>query len=388
MKKSIITLFLCCFSAISFAQLKVDSLGRTFMPKGITVGSLVPEDHVGLSVQYNKSETTPYFGIKSTLTKGGYMPTNHICAIYGIAKHQTSTGNMSCGKRSIGVLGAGMHALSLSGDFCAGIAGVGSIYNGIGVYGTTDPTGNPFTFLPTSSLGGAYAGYFQGNVKITGALTTNMVTQTSDARLKENIFSISKEIGKDILALNPVSFKYAKDSLYYWYQDSAEAVTHTHYGLVAQEVKEVFPDLVYEDGNGMLSVNYLEIIPLLISTVKEQEARITELENASAKDSLVRRVKAAEDKSDMLAVEAELFQNTPNPFTDNTAISYFLPNEVSDAAIYIYDMQGTQLQKHVLTQRGNATLTISGGTLNAGMYLYSLIADGKAIDTKRMILTK
>ena len=357
------------------------------MPKGITVGSLVPEDHVGLSVKYNKSETTPYFGIKSTLTKGGYMPTNHIYAVCGIAKHQITTGNMSCGKRSIGVLGAGLHGSSYSGDFSAGVAGVASIYGGVGVFGTTYANADVFSQLPTTALG-AYAGYFQGNVKVTGALTTNMVTQTSDARLKENISSLSKEIGNEILALNPICFKYAKDSLYYWYQDTAEAVTHTHYGLVAQEVKEVFPDLVYEDGNGMLSVNYLEIIPLLISTVKEQEARITELENASAKDSLVRRVKAAEDKSDMLAVEAELFQNTPNPFTDNTAISYFLPNEVSDAAIYIYDMQGTQLQKHVLMQRGNATLTINGGTLNAGMYLYSLIADGNVVDTKRMILTK
>ncbi len=34
------------------------------------------------------------------------------------------------------------------------------------------------------------------------------------------------------------------------------------------------------------------------------------------------------------------------------------------------------------------TLTIDGYTLDAGMYLYSLIADGKEVDTKKMILTK
>jgi len=33
-------------------------------------------------------------------------------------------------------------------------------------------------------------------------------------------------------------------------------------------------------------------------------------------------------------------------------------------------------------------LTISGSELNAGMYFYSLIADGKEVDTKKMILTK
>lgn len=38
--------------------------------------------------------------------------------------------------------------------------------------------------------------------------------------------------------------------------------------------------------------------------------------------------------------------------------------------------------------RGEASITIDGGSLNAGMYLYALIADGKVVDTKRMILTK
>ncbi|MDR1370842.1 MAG: hypothetical protein LBJ72_12070 [Dysgonamonadaceae bacterium] len=37
---------------------------------------------------------------------------------------------------------------------------------------------------------------------------------------------------------------------------------------------------------------------------------------------------------------------------------------------------------------GDQTLTISGSELRAGTYLYALIADGKKVDTKRMILTK
>ena len=52
------------------------------------------------------------------------------------------------------------------------------------------------------------------------------------------------------------------------------------------------------------------------------------------------------------------------------------------------DMNGKQIQQITLTERGNSSVTISGGELNAGMYLYSLIADGQVIDTKRMILTK
>ena len=61
---------------------------------------------------------------------------------------------------------------------------------------------------------------------------------------------------------------------------------------------------------------------------------------------------------------------------------------MQDAALYIYDMNGTQISKHTLTQTGEGALTINANELQAGMYLYSLIADGQVIDTKRMILTK
>jgi len=50
-------------------------------------------------------------------------------------------------------------------------------------------------------------------------------------------------------------------------------------------------------------------------------------------------------------------------------------------------MQGKQLQRHDLSTTDDS-LTIDGTQLGAGMYLYSLIVDGKEIDTKRMILSK
>ncbi len=54
---------------------------------------------------------------------------------------------------------------------------------------------------------------------------------------------------------------------------------------------------------------------------------------------------------------------------------------------YIYDMNGLQIENYPITERGNTSLTIDGGTLKTGMYLYSLILDRCVTDTKRMILT-
>ena len=51
-------------------------------------------------------------------------------------------------------------------------------------------------------------------------------------------------------------------------------------------------------------------------------------------------------------------------------------------------MQGTLLKTVNLSNTGKGSIIINGGELNAGMYMYSLVANGKEIDTKRMILTK
>jgi len=82
-----------------------------------------------------------------------------------------------------------------------------------------------------------------------------------------------------------------------------------------------------------------------------------------------------------------LTQNAPNPFTHQTVIKYFLPNDAKDAYICIFDMHGKMVEK-ISAAPGQNSVTIQGSTLKAGMYLYSLIIDGQEVDTKRMILTK
>jgi flagellar biosynthesis chaperone FliJ len=47
-------------------------------------------------------------------------------------------------------------------------------------------------------------------------------------------------------------------------------------GLLAQEVKQVLPDLVREDKNGTLSVNYQGMVPVLVEAIKEQQKQIDE----------------------------------------------------------------------------------------------------------------
>ena len=83
-----------------------------------------------------------------------------------------------------------------------------------------------------------------------------------------------------------------------------------------------------------------------------------------------------------------LHQNIPNPFTQRTQINFYIPENVKTAQICIYNLQGKQIKQIPVTQRGEGSQWISGSELTAGMYLYTLIMDGKEVDTKQMILTK
>ena len=86
---------------------------------------------------------------------------------------------------------------------------------------------------------------------------------------------------------------------------------------------------------------------------------------------------------------ARLFENQPNPFTENTEIYFFIPEESHSAFISIYDMSGNQTMKFdVSMPKGYSSITIEGNKLQKGTYIYSLVVDGKEVDSKKMVLTE
>ena len=101
-------------------------------------------------------------------------------------------------------------------------------------------------------------------------------------------------------------------------------------------------------------------------------------------DSIATKSSATSDE----IIDAILFDNTPNPFNENTEIKFKIPLTFSTAKLVIYNLQGLEIQNYNITQGGNRSVTIQGSLLAAGMYLYSLFVDNTLIDTKRMVLTK
>lgn len=167
------------------------------------------------------------------------------------------------------------------------------------------------------------------------------------------------------------------------------------YGFLAQEVKEIYPDIVTtDDENGSMAIEYDAFIPLLVDGYQKLVLKIDSLNNTISKqqeviDKLNKTIIPDEKKSMEVAFEdvPQLFQNVPNPFTESTNISMYIPESIQDAHLNIYNLQGTQLKTYIINGREYCEYEISGFEFNSGIYLYTLILDGMALESKKMILT-
>jgi hypothetical protein len=173
---------------------------------------------------------------------------------------------------------------------------------------------------------------------------------------------------------------------------SRDADRKDNIGFLAQDVYDVIPEVVnYDDSADIYSVCYTRLIPVLVEAIKEQQAMITTLqEEISLLNQEVEYKSSIVNPSNQENSEeyvSTLMQNQPNPFTEETTINYYLPESINSASLYIYDMTGKQLSNYDLHPMGEGAITISGGKLEAGLYMYSLVADGNLIGTKQMMLT-
>ncbi len=223
--------------------------------------------------------------------------------------------------------------------------------------------------------------------------STGNVWTDSDIRVKKDIGKIGSTMDK-VARLNGISFRYTGDKLetqktkksgkntnekdmitsksdssQQTQGDSARhemiekrqyrPIPNKRYGVVAQEVKEVFPDLVFEKENGNMAVNYDGFIPVLIEALKEQQGQIDSLraELAIVKTILaaqghdVDKEKKRDDNKNPLD-QARLYQNSPNPFTENTRIICYLPKRTPNARLAIYNMHGSQVKEYALATAG------------------------------------
>ncbi len=291
--------------------------------------------------------------------------------------------------------------------------GLGNRY---GVHGAAHTSnGTKYGIYGQTSGGGTeYAVFANGNLAYTGAFSS-----VSDRKFKKNI--------KDFTALDRVMD--LKPKSYDMKQEEFKRMnlaTGTQFGFIAQELQEVFPELVHENINAIpyqesqdtllteeikyLGVDYVGMVPILTKAMQEQQKMIEDKEDRIARlerenRNLKQKNEDLEHRLDQLEIlvqqlvqnktghgnalsvsDAQLMQNQPNPFSNSTNIPHFIPVTVKKAELLIADAAGRVLKSIVVESRGAGQTILDTHQLGGGIYFYTLILDGKNLDTKKMVL--
>ena len=338
-QSSLISILIALFAISANAQLKLTTDGNIYMHRisedtlsDVSIGECsMLEDYEwykkGLHVQKAISQSAVCYGIYSEALK----KTNNWGDAVGVFGYGLGDGNNN---RKFGVVGT---------------IPIGA--RGAGVCGTEEG-GCP----PHNSVYGNYAGYFFGETYFDGNVTgTTGIYNYSDIRLKDNVSSLkdAKSTALDNLQkLDVIEYNLKRPNKENILLNKKGEDKRRHYGVSAQELQEVYPDLVRESQEGYLTVNYTELVPILIRSIQELKAELDEVKG-----------------------------------TNGTTIRFTLPENAQNAFIYIFDMSG-KMQKQIPVDNSMENVIIEGYELRAGMYIYSLVIGGKEIQTRRMILSK
>jgi hypothetical protein len=272
----------------------------------------------------------------------------------------------------------------------ASTADVKSPAFGAAIYGTSSTDSNRF------------AGYFNGNVFVTGTFTV------SDKKLKENIENEENVLAK-LAQLNAVTYMFKEN-------EHLNLPSQLQHGFLAQNLEEVFPELVTTINKPILdkdnkelgmyeykAVNYIGMISILTSSLQEldkkskAEMQALKEETAAVVAQLNDKVEALESKIQALTGETKpdslndvsdlgfsMEQNKPNPFTNQTVINYTLPSNAK-ATISVVDLSGKFIREYSLSSE-KGQLTINSSNIGKGIFVYALISDNEVILTKKMVI--
>ena len=308
MKKVLFVISVLAFlSNNANAQLSVHSSGK------VGVAMLSPSDTIstfavkGGASGYEASVWGTQRGIYGEAL-GQYQ--NWAYGVYG--KTSTDAANYLCGVSGIAYLSSPQMTGRTYGLY--GLAGNASNGWNYGVYGQLNGSKNGAGIYGTATSGehgtqvdGRYAGYFNGATKIKGDLTVTgsisgvLLNQTSNSYTVSNISEEFEKVSiTDKLSRLSATQYYAEAStrqteILENTSDTVCAIApineievlsaeRTHYGLDIEQLKETFPELVYEQKNGTVGINYMELIPILVQAINNLSAEVRILK-ASASNS-------------------------------------------------------------------------------------------------------
>ena len=114
--------------------------------------------------------------------------------------------------------------------------------------------------IGTSALAQGSNTIMLGNSSITDLYCYGSLSSPSDIKLKENVEDLPYGLD-DVAQMRPVEYDLKADGRH-------------DIGFIAQEMKQVVPDVVNEMGDGTLSIQYAKLVPVLVNAIKELQTEV------------------------------------------------------------------------------------------------------------------
>ena len=380
-----------------------------------------------------------------TRTYGGYFNASSSSITYGV--YSTTSGASS---DNYGIYSTVSGSATFNYGVYSTVGTCANPYGGY-FYANYATTGNTsygiYAQVGTSAVSTSYAGYFVGDVYTTGgahSMTGYLVA--SDQMFKTNVNAITNP-SVILNKLKPRSYYYdttanngthfsGKKQYGFIAQELQQVLPELVYNSTQQAQLDSAGNVIHA-AIPHLAVNYDGFIALLTAGMQTQQGKIDSLVTKTThQDSINQALQnqinqivnnccnstnrnlqqgnginnnggingssptnttsiggtnttngGAVSNIELASNSAIIYQNIPHPFGDGTMVKYFVPENTTNAQIVFYDQFGSQLNTFNINQTGAGQINVASTNLAPGTYSYSLIINGKVVDTKRMIKT-
>lgn len=254
--------------------IRIDNNGNASIPKDATVngdfttgGSIYSSSTISALSNVNSSGYIRTGVPASTYASGDIVSTDDLIADNDVIAGDriTSGGNIICGDN----LAIANHlGVNMGSGYSATYAlqVLGSTYSTVDMVAGGKLSSGGHCGVNFGGTSSTYALRVAGDAYATGSWLG------SDLNLKKNIADAAVPAAK-LFRLRGVSYEWNRDE-----NPGREFTSGVQYGLIAQEVEKIFPEMVKTDENGEKAVAYYQLIPLLLEAVKKQQDQIAALQ--------------------------------------------------------------------------------------------------------------
>lgn len=166
-----------------------------------------------------------------------------------------------------------------------------------------------------------------------------------------------------------------------------EANEQLRYGLLPEELSATFPNLVTYFSNGEFGINYIDLIPILISCIQELKVQL-DSRTETMVDIMLARSSGTSSVSDARSAMGNIILSiAPTSVNEPARVRYLLTDDATNAYIAVIDMGGRVMEKVSVTP-SETSVSIDSGDLSEGIYICTLFVNGENCGTKRMVKTK